>query len=129
MFRHQYTGLPAAETIWPALMRIGTRCWKDALETKEKGIEEDGDTRLDPEGQTDPPPFEWTPAVVTRAILDCTRGLVTGCQGMDVDSKGSKEASSLCDSAGQRAAILARPLAAVFSRYTDRAPTRRSSLL
>ena len=68
MFRHQHTGLPAAETIWPALMRIGTRCWKDALETKEKGIDEDGDTRPDPEGQIDPPPFEWTPEAVTGAI-------------------------------------------------------------
>jgi DNA polymerase-3 subunit epsilon len=68
MFRHQHTGLPAAETIWPALMRIGTRCWKDALETKEKGIDEGGDTRPDPEGQTDPPPFEWTPEAVSGAI-------------------------------------------------------------
>ena len=68
MFRHQHTGLPAAETIWPALMRVGTRCWRDALETKEKGIDEDGDTRLDPEGKTDPPPFEWTPEVVSSAI-------------------------------------------------------------
>ena len=68
MFRHQHTGLPAAETIWPALMRIGTRCWKDALETKEKGIDEGGDTRPDPEGKTDPPPFEWTPEAVSGAI-------------------------------------------------------------
>ena len=68
LFRHQHTGLPATETIWPTLMRIGTRCWKDALETKEKGIDEDGDTRLDPEGKTDPPPFEWTPEAVNGAI-------------------------------------------------------------
>ena len=68
MFRHQHTGLPAAETIWPALMRIGTRCWKDALETKEKGIDEGGDTRPDPEGKTDPPSFERTPEAVSGAI-------------------------------------------------------------
>jgi DNA polymerase-3 subunit epsilon len=68
MFRHRHTGLPAAEMIWPALMRIGTRCWRDALETKEKGIDEDGDTRPAPEGQTDPPPFEWTPEAVAGAI-------------------------------------------------------------
>ena len=68
VFQHQHNGLPAAETIWPALMRIGTKCWKDALETKEKGIGEDGDTRPDPEGQTDPPPFEWTPEAVSGAI-------------------------------------------------------------
>jgi DNA polymerase III subunit epsilon len=68
VFRHRHTGLLAAETIWPALMRIGTRCWKDALETKEKRIDEDGDTRLDSEGQTDPPPFEWTPEAVSGAI-------------------------------------------------------------
>jgi DNA polymerase-3 subunit epsilon len=68
LFQQQHTGLPAAETIWPALMHIGTRCWKDALETKEKRIDEDGDTRLDPEGQTDPPSFEWTPEAVCGAI-------------------------------------------------------------
>jgi DNA polymerase-3 subunit epsilon len=68
MFRHQHTGLPAAETIWPALMRIGTRCWRNALEAKEKGIDEDGETRPDAEEKTDPPPFEWTPEAVTGAI-------------------------------------------------------------
>lgn len=68
LFRYQNTSLPAAETIWPALMRIGTRSWKDALGTKEKGVDENGDTRSDPEGQTDPPPFEWTPEAVTGAI-------------------------------------------------------------
>ena len=49
-------------------MRIGTRCWKDALETKENKIDTDGDTRLDPEGQTDPQPFVWSPEAVTGAI-------------------------------------------------------------
>ncbi len=68
LFRHRHAGLPTAETIWPALMRIGTRCWKNALETEENKIDEDGDTRLDPEGQTDPQPFEWTPEAVTGAI-------------------------------------------------------------
>jgi hypothetical protein len=68
LFRHQHTGLSTAETIWPALMRIGTRCWKDALEKEEKEIDEDGDTRLDPEGQAGPPPFEWTPEAVTGVI-------------------------------------------------------------
>jgi len=68
MFRHRHTGLSATETIWPALMRIGTRCWRDALETKEKGIEEDAGIRPDSEGQTDPPPFEWTPEMVSGAI-------------------------------------------------------------
>jgi DNA polymerase III epsilon subunit-like protein len=68
LFRHRHTGLPTAETIWTALMRIGTRCWKDALETEENKIDEDGDTRLDPDGQTDPQPFEWTPEAVTGAI-------------------------------------------------------------
>ena len=68
MFRDQHAGLPAAESIWPALMRIGTRCWKDALEAKENGIDDNGDTRLAPEGKTDPPPFEWTPEAVSGAI-------------------------------------------------------------
>jgi hypothetical protein len=49
-------------------MRIGTRRWKDALETEKNRIDEDGETRLDPEGQTDPPPFEWTPEALTGAI-------------------------------------------------------------
>lgn len=68
LFRHKHTGLPAAETVWPALMRIGTRCWKDALETEENKIDEDDDRRLDPVGQTDPQPFEWTPEAVTATI-------------------------------------------------------------
>ena len=68
LFRYQHTGLLAAEMIWPALMRIGTRSWKEALEAKEKGVDEDGDTRPDPEGKTDPPTFEWTPEAVTGAI-------------------------------------------------------------
>jgi DNA polymerase-3 subunit epsilon len=68
MFRHQHTGLPAAETIWPALMRIGTRCWRNALEASKNGIDEDGETHTEPEGKTDPPPFEWTPEAVTGAI-------------------------------------------------------------
>jgi DNA polymerase-3 subunit epsilon len=68
LFRHRHAGLPTADTIWPALMRIGTRRWKDALETEKNRIDEDGETRLDPEGQTDPPPFEWTPEALTGAI-------------------------------------------------------------
>jgi hypothetical protein len=68
LFQHRHAALPTAETIWPALMRIGTRCWKDALETKENKIDEDGDTWFDPERQADQPPFEWSPEAVTGAI-------------------------------------------------------------
>jgi DNA polymerase-3 subunit epsilon len=68
LFRHHHTGLPTAETIWPALMRIGTRCWQETLEIEEKRIDEGGGTRLDPEKRADQPPSEWTPEAVTGAV-------------------------------------------------------------
>jgi DNA polymerase-3 subunit epsilon len=118
LFRHQHTGLPTAETIWPALMRIGTRCWKDALETKEKGIEEEGDTRLDPEGQTDPSPFEWTPAAVTGAIesLLCRCAHLIRRARWFVMLSESTLAWSVADGAGNRQNLVLLRAAQVSAR-------------
>ncbi len=73
LFRQKYADLPTAETIWPALMRIGTRSWKEKLETEGEAIDKDRDTRLDSEGRTDPRPFEWTPEAVTGTIESLLR--------------------------------------------------------